>query len=204
MFSHRLGETLPGDIAAENVVAHVMAFFPLAQRIAGGGRGIRRGEAAAVCLLAIAAPGCCDGTAMDTTPTSNLRTRHVGRIVASQPIEHTFQLDNASDQPFTIPSTDTSCHCGHTLLEGASPTLAPGETRPLQVAVKTQELRGPQRKSVLVQTDSANREWRSIEFVIEADVGRPVQCVPEPWGFANLGPGERVERFTTLEINDPE
>jgi hypothetical protein len=153
---------------------------------------------AAYAVLAIIVSGC----GRQSTETAASRHYFAGDVVEGAKITHVFQLENGSAGPFLAANVSASCTCTHSFLEDTGTPLRPKARVPLKVEFDTLNERGQQRKSVIVQTDSTDPEWKQIEFAVEAHIVRPVQNIPDVVQFASVPRGKSAVRQVSLEAND--
>jgi hypothetical protein len=171
----------------------------------GGGvvahrRGVVRGSAAA--LLACVAAGTLPGCSAESEPTVDMsRNFDAGEVVEGTTIEHVFHVSNDSGQPFQVDKVVTSCTCTHSFLDEDTSPLAAGERRALKVEFNTQGERGKQEKRIFVETDSADPQWKKIDYSVTAMVVREIQQIPDIVHFGTIERGKSVVRTVALEAN---
>jgi hypothetical protein len=156
-------------------------------------------------LAAFTLGGCTGrGSAADEAERPLASRRHdAGKVLEGTTIEHVFALENTSSRPFRITKVSTSCQCIRGELAGAE-RLAPGERSALRAEFDTRGQTGLQTKTITVETDSPEAEWKTVDFRLEALVLRRVQSVPENLFFGTIGREQQPKpKYLAIEINDP-
>lgn len=114
--------------------------------------------------------------ATDAPLRTSERSVHLGAVLHSRQVYHTFTLRNGGPTPVRILRAETSCS-SCTLAAREPETLPPGATGSVRVRVSTHEGYGETRYTVILVTDSEGQEKISLD--VAASVVLPLDWTPK-------------------------
>jgi len=132
----------------------------------------------------------------------------VGEVPVGEPVEAEFRIRNDGDQPLEISNVRPSCGC--TVAE-YDEVIAPGATGSVRAHVDTENIVGPNAKSITVYTNDAASP--RIRLTIKSDVTQFLGLDPGYVRFTSFVQKEKDEKvsvllgahdFESLEITDVE
>jgi hypothetical protein len=117
-----------------------------------------------------------------------------GEKTPDQVVSHTFVLQNGGTQPVHIANVRTSCGCTTAALK--TNTIDPGQSADLAVILTLQGRKGPQRKTIYVE--SSDPTVGNLRLEVAGQVTTPIAVQPEGLHFGSLARDGDVARDVLL------
>ena len=119
-----------------------------------------------------------------------------GTVDGAKPVSHTFQIRNAGDAELLIRKIHAPCGCTSFLL--SNKTLSPGSTLRIPVTVSLQGRKGPEEKSVYLETNVPS--GKPFQLSLRGVVGSGIEIQP-PMMTLRKNP-KSTEVFAEVTIRD--
>lgn len=119
-----------------------------------------------------------------------------GEIGQEVQVTHIFKFKNVGDTDLHIEGTKAPCGCTAALL--SSKIIAPGDTGEVKVTFSSGKFKGPQSKSVYVNSDDPDEAKVTLE--ITATVKPPITLEPDRLVFGKVKIGEKVSKEVEIKL----